>query len=154
MPDPIEEQTNILIVDDQPEYRLLLKDLLADHGFAVFTAQDGQDALQVMGRIEMDVIISDIYMPFMDGFRFLQTVRSMPRYEKLPFIFVSAYDNEYTLNTVIDPRYQTFLPKTSLIDEFLDWINYFSLPEDKRPKSPPNTETNFGLLEPKYLFLP
>ncbi len=143
---------NILVVDDQPEYRLVLKSLLMEYGWTVFSAEDGEDALQAMARIPMDLIISDIYMPVMDGFKFHQTVRSIPGCEKLPFLFVSAYDDEFTVNAVKDPRYEAFLKKTAPIDSFIAWINYFALPEDKRPKYQPDIEASFGLPKLQHAF--
>lgn len=134
---------NILIVDDQPEYRLLLRGVLLDQGWDVFTADDGEDALTAMERVPMDLIVSDIYMPVMDGFKFHQAVRGISRYENLPFIFVSAYDDEYTTRAVKDPRYETFLQKMSSIDEFVEWVRYFLLPEEKRQNRPPNGEERF-----------
>ena len=144
----------VLVVDDDSEYRLVIKTLLMDEGWDVFTAEDGEDALQAMKRVEVDLIISDIYMPIMDGYKFHQAVRAMPRYEKLPFMFVSGYDDTYTMNAVKDPRYETFLPKTSPIEMFVDWVKYFSLPEDLRPKLSPRAETKFGLPKPRYLYTP
>ncbi len=138
-------EMNILIVDDQPEYRLLLRGVLMDQGWEVFTADDGEDGLSVMARVQMDLIVSDIYMPVMDGFKFHQAVREIPRYEKLPFIFVSAYDDEYTTRAVKDPRYETFLQKMSSIDELVEWVRYFLLPEEKRQNQPPGGESR---LEP------
>ena len=127
---------NILLVDDQQEYRLVLKTLLMDQGWDVFTADDGEDGLNALVRTSVDLIISDIYMPVMDGFKFHQAVRNTPGYEKLPFIFVSAYDDEYTTLAVKDPRYETFLQKTSSIEEFVEWVRYFLLPEEKRQNQP------------------
>lgn len=143
---------NILVVDDQPEYRLVLKTILMDYGWTVFSAEDGEDALKTMARMPMDIIITDIYMPVMDGFRFHQTVRGIPGCEKLPFIFVSAHDDEHTLNAVKDPRYETFLRKTSSIDAFLGWIKHFALPEAKRPNRLPGTIENSVLPIPQYSF--
>ncbi|MBM2840675.1 MAG: Response regulatory protein, partial [Bacteroidetes bacterium] len=88
------------------------------------------------------------------GFKLHQAVRRMQGFEKLPFIFVSAFDDDYSMSAVRDPRYETFLAKTSPIEMFVDWINYFSLPEDKRPKLSPSAETSFGLPKPQYLFVP
>jgi len=144
----------LLLVDDEKEYRLLLKSLLMDEGWDVFTAEDGDVALQAMKRLDVDLVITDIYMPIMDGFKFHQAVRSMPRYEGLPFIFISAFDDAFTMSAVKNPKRETFLPKVSPIEAFVDWIKYFSLPEKDRPELSPSAETDFGLPKPRYLYVP
>jgi CheY-like chemotaxis protein len=140
----------ILVVDDQPEFRLVLKTLLGDYGWEIYTAGDGEDALKGMAKTKMDLIISDIYMPNLDGFKLHQTVRGIPGYERLPFIFMSAYDDAYTVSAVKDPQYETFLRKTTSIEILVEWINYFQLPAEKRTKPPTVAESNFGLPKPDY----
>jgi CheY-like chemotaxis protein len=141
---------NILVVDDLPLYRLLLKSLLTDMGLDVFTAEDGEDAIETMARVEIDLIISDIYMPIMDGVKLHQAVRSNPRYEEIPFIFVSAYNDDHALEFVKDPRRETFLQKTAAIEKFVEWISYFSIPESVRDKTIPVGEPSFGISRKEY----
>ena len=77
----------ILVVDDEPGYRLLVKDLLMQHGHDPLTAGNGQEALEKMESVKVDFIISDVYMPVMDGFKFYNSVRSSPRWENIPFLY-------------------------------------------------------------------
>ena len=78
----------ILVVDDEPEYRLVLKSVLMTEGFQVVLAENGLDALAKLKESAVDLVISDIYMPVMDGIKFHKTVRSMPEYAQLPFLLV------------------------------------------------------------------
>jgi len=73
----------------------------------------------------------------MDGIKFHRTVRATPELETLPFLFVSAYDDQHTLDAVKDPRYEGFLRKARPVEELIEWIQYLTTPEEKRPKSPP-----------------
>jgi CheY-like chemotaxis protein len=59
-------------------------------GYAVSTAANGQDALTVLDRIQPDLILSDISMPFMDGIKLLDAVRERPNGGAIPFIFITA----------------------------------------------------------------
>ena len=127
----------ILVVDDEPEYRMLMKSLLALEKWDVSLAADGEEALQQMTKANFNLIISDVYMPVMDGITLLRKVREKPEYEKLPFLFVSAYDDEYTVEVVKNPKIERFLKKGRPIDELKGCIRYLTESEDRRPKLPP-----------------
>jgi len=128
---------NILVVDDEPEYRLLMRSFLMQEGWDVFTAEDGEEGLEKMADARMDMIISDVYMPVMDGLKFHKTIREIPGYEHVPFLFVSAYDDQHTLQAVQNPKIEGFLKKGRSIGELKEWIQYLTAPEEKRPKFPP-----------------
>lgn len=75
----------VLLVDDEPSYRLTLREILQAEGYEVFVAENGEVALRKLGMIEPNIIIADVYMPVMDGRKLHRAVREMPRFEKLPF---------------------------------------------------------------------
>ncbi|MBI1806373.1 MAG: response regulator [Ignavibacteria bacterium] len=58
---------NILVVDDESQYRMLVGGFLQDKGNTVFLAEHGVAAMKIMEDTKMDFIISDVYMPVMDG---------------------------------------------------------------------------------------
>ncbi len=84
---------DVLVVDDHATNRKLLRVLLEAEGFAVTEAADGREALERLERRLVDVVVSDILMPGMDGFRFCREVRTNPRLRNLPFII---YTSTYT----------------------------------------------------------
>jgi len=84
---------NILIVDDNPTNRKVLRVTLEAEGLTVFEAEDGTEALRVLDREEIAAVISDVLMPRMDGYRLCYEVRRSERHKKIPFIF---YTNTYT----------------------------------------------------------
>lgn len=124
----------VLFVDDEPAYRLLVRELLMADGFDVLTAENGEEALRKLSVVQPDIIVSDVYMPIMDGAKLHRLVRENPLYEKLPFLFVSGYNDEYTMYSVRDPRYDGFLRKGRPSQELKEWIKYLTAPEDKRGK--------------------
>lgn len=67
----------ILVVDDHPINRMLLSDQLGSLGYRVKTAQDGIDALNVLSRSEIDIVLTDVNMPNMDGYRLTQRLREL-----------------------------------------------------------------------------
>lgn len=84
----------ILIVEDEIFLLEGLADLLvlfdSDYEMTILTARDGYEALQTMDHQLPDLIISDIMMPYMDGYEFLDRVRSNPSWVNIPFIFLTA----------------------------------------------------------------
>ncbi len=83
---------NILIVDDQPINLKLLRAELEAEGHIVFDASNGVEGLAALDREQIDVIISDILMPVMDGYRFCNEVRRSERHHDIPFIvYTSTY---------------------------------------------------------------
>jgi PAS domain S-box-containing protein len=77
----------ILIVDDFPPNRTLLKAVLVQEGFEVIEASDGIEALRLIESLPVDAIISDILMPNMDGYRLCTEVRRRERLDAVPFLF-------------------------------------------------------------------
>ncbi|MGZ8255489.1 MAG: response regulator, partial [Burkholderiaceae bacterium] len=80
----------VLIVDDSLTVRKITSRLLTREGFAVLTAKDGVDALQVLAEHMPDVILLDIEMPRMDGFEFTKTLRNEPKQAHIPIIMITS----------------------------------------------------------------
>jgi DNA-binding NtrC family response regulator len=81
----------LLIVDDEPDLRWVLRGLFTDEGFEVDEAADGQDALLAIGRCEPDVVLSDMRMPRLPGLELLRCVRKQS--PDLPVILLSAVED-------------------------------------------------------------
>lgn len=79
---------NVLVVDDDKNTRLLFKALLESEKYNVFTAENGANALDVMGRESIDLVVLDVMMPQMDGYEFTRTLRENDN--TLPILMVSA----------------------------------------------------------------
>ncbi len=80
----------MLLVDDDPAILEGVADLLEVYGYTVRTATDGRSALDAMQQYRPDLVISDIMMPEMDGYKFFEAVRSNPAWTSIPFIFLTA----------------------------------------------------------------
>ncbi len=81
------EDTRILIVDDQPEFRAMLTVILQRAGFRVFAAADGEEALRLASEIAPAIILLDVSMPGMDG---METARRIRQITSAPILFLSA----------------------------------------------------------------
>lgn len=80
----------LLIVEDNNVLREGLREMLTFEGFMVLTAANGLEALQEMKTAQPDLILSDISMPEMDGYAFLDAVRTRQEWVTIPFIFLTA----------------------------------------------------------------
>jgi PAS domain S-box-containing protein len=80
----------ILVVDDSPDMRKLLRDLLEELASELRMAEHGQEALTVLREFAPDVIITDLLMPVMDGLTFLEILRGTARFQHVPVIVVTA----------------------------------------------------------------
>jgi len=127
----------ILVIDDQQEYRLMLRDILMSHQWDVLMASNGEEGFHRLSSDEVDLVISDIYMPVMDGIRLHKKVRATPQWATLPFLFVSGFDDEHTRNAVQDPRVDGFFRKSAPIAELVEWVTYLTTPLAKRTRVPP-----------------
>ena len=79
---------HILVVDDDKNTRMFLSAVLENAGYTVFTACDGEDALGVMDREHVDLVVLDIMMPKMDGYELTRLLRESNN--NLPILMVSA----------------------------------------------------------------
>jgi CheY-like chemotaxis protein len=102
------EKRNILLVDDEPSIRLVLKAVLESVGYAVTTAEDGFVALRSIRNNVPDLLISDLRMPNMNGFELLAVVR-----EKFPKVPVIAISGEFVGDQVQGLLADQFLQKGS-----------------------------------------
>lgn len=82
----------ILVVDDDPNARSVLKDMLAAEGYNVLEAMDGIEALAVLGRETVHLVITDRTMPGMDGLVLLKKLQE--KKVTLPILMISAYGEE------------------------------------------------------------
>ena len=81
---------NILAVDDSRTMRDMIKHALLPEGFTVHTADDGVHGIEVLDGIAPDAIITDINMPRMDGFGFIDAVRAQNRHRATPILVLTT----------------------------------------------------------------
>ena len=80
----------VLAVDDSVTMRDMLRLTLSDAGFDVHLAEDGQHGLEVLASVSPDVIITDINMPRLDGFGFVDAVRTMSSLRGVPILVLTT----------------------------------------------------------------
>lgn len=80
----------ILIVDDSVSMRQMVGFTLRQGGYEVIEAEDGQDALAKLTSANIDLIITDLNMPVMDGIKLIQTVRKQPAMKRKPILMLTT----------------------------------------------------------------
>lgn len=90
MKDNNKDSKKLLLIDDDPNLILLVKDYLEFRGYEVVTAENGRDAMDVLTRQQPDMIICDVMMPEMDGYSFVESIRQDNRTDWIPVMFLSA----------------------------------------------------------------
>jgi CheY-like chemotaxis protein len=91
----ISQQNNristILVVENEVSNRILIERVLSTRGYRCLSASNGREALDVLDREQVDLILTDLSMPVLDGYRTTQLIRARPGLENVPIVAVTAY---------------------------------------------------------------
>ena len=110
----------ILIVDDSKTVRNLVAFIMKKEGFKVVTAEDGLDGLEKLySSGEIDLIISDINMPRMDGFTFIKSVREQDAYRDIPIVVLSTEGQEKDIQAGISIGANMYMVKPAQPEKML-----------------------------------
>ena len=80
----------ILIAEDEYSIATLLRDILEDEGYTVILAQNGKEALDLLGTTRPALVLTDVMMPILDGFALCRAIQANPAYQAIPVIVMSA----------------------------------------------------------------
>jgi two-component system cell cycle response regulator DivK len=103
--------TRILIAEDNPINRELLRELLETRGFTVREACDGQEALRIIEQDLPDLVLLDIGMPLLDGYGVVRKIRENPRTVTLPVVAVTAYAMQGDREKILSSKFDGYLSK-------------------------------------------
>ena len=81
---------NILIVDDSESIREVVNFTLENEGHTVFVGIDGKDAFKFLDGRRIDLVITDLHMPEMNGIELIKAIRSMEDYKRIPILFLTT----------------------------------------------------------------
>ncbi len=99
----------LLVVEDDPAMLIAFKDVLEGGGYEVLTASNGEAALDLLDLEQPALILSDISMPIMDGYKLLEALRQHPGKSTIPFIFLTAKGT----------REDTFYGRSQGVDDYI-----------------------------------
>lgn len=111
---------HIVCVDDSQTNLQLLQSVLSKNGYKVTCFEDGQEALEYVGSsVGIDLILLDIMMPVVDGYTVCQSLKSSPRFSKIPIIFLTAFDDMEALTKSFEVGGADYLIKPFRTKELL-----------------------------------
>lgn len=111
---------HILIVDDSKTVRNLVAFIMKKEGFRVTTAEDGLDGLEKLyGAGDVDLVVSDVNMPRMDGLSFIKTLREQPAYRDMPIIVLSTEGENKDIDTGLSVGANVYMIKPAQPDKLV-----------------------------------
>jgi signal transduction histidine kinase/AmiR/NasT family two-component response regulator len=132
---------NILIVDDHPINLKLLHATLRAEGHTVMQAADGVEALLTLERCGADVVISDILMPRMDGYRLCSEVRNRKEFENIPFVhYTGTYTSPADEKLSLDLGADIFLRKPAPAKEIIEMLRGIVRKPHQPHAAPPKSD--------------
>lgn len=114
--------TRILLAEDDDILREMITSILQLEKYEVICASDGQEALNLFQATAPDMVVSDIGMPFMDGYALLDAVRKLPEGAMVPFLFLSAYSEHKNFRQARELGADDYLVKPFEMRELLDAV--------------------------------
>ncbi|MBD6617464.1 response regulator [Komarekiella sp. 'clone 1'] len=119
------QSRHIMVVDDRWENRAVLVNLLEPLGFTFTEAENGQDALDKMRRVQPDLVITDLAMPVMNGFEMLKQVRSAEDLQHLKILVSSASVAQIDQQMALDAGGNDFLAKPVEVSELFHLLERY-----------------------------
>ena len=123
----------VLVVDDEPVLRVLMREILQDEGYAVIDAADGRGMLELLQGVHPDLVLMDVMMPGIDGREAYQALRSRMDLPDLPVVMMSAAVQPGKL----DPSIAAFLRKPFDLTELVELVAQLIGPSHEDGKASP-----------------
>jgi CheY-like chemotaxis protein len=109
----------ILAVEDEPEYLEMLQEVMQSIGHTIVIALNGVEALDMLEKQKIDVVVSDVKMPTMNGIEFHRRLRALPEHRNTPFIFLTGIDDTTEVKASCTRDCDLVLQKPFPIDELI-----------------------------------
>jgi len=107
------KKKSILVVEDSITARMLLKNIVESGGYQAITAVDGLQAYEILKKEKVDLVVSDVDMPVMDGFELTSKIRNDKNLSKTPLILVTALESRSDRERGMDVGAEAYIVKSS-----------------------------------------
>ena len=116
-------QATILVIENDANNRILIEHLLCIGGYNVVSAMNGQEALELLDRgIQVDMVLTDLSMPVLDGYQAAQLIRERAGYAELPIVAVTGYAMSEEKASAIAAGCNDYLTKPFRQSELLEVV--------------------------------
>jgi two-component system NtrC family response regulator len=138
---------SLLIVDDEKNYPPILGAVLEEEGFEIFTANSGQEALEILGGSDVDLVLADMKMPAMDGIELLEKIKT--RDPDLPVIMMTAHGTVDKAVEAMQKGAYSYILKPFDNDRLVIYVNkaismYRVVKENRRLRNAVTSRYSFG----------
>jgi CheY-like chemotaxis protein len=127
--------TTIMIVDDYAPTHRLMSFVLEQHGYTVITAIDGEQALSRLHTHTVDLVVTDLTMPRMDGIELVRAIRTDERYTHLPIIMITGSVKEQDEVKAAGVGVNAFLTKPVDSDDLVNEVDRLLHQESSRHRA-------------------
>jgi|UniRef100_A0A7V3RIE6 DNA-binding response OmpR family regulator len=114
---------NILVIDDEEDILEFVERVLRDEGYNVFKAKDAKQGLAILQSEKIDLILLDIMLPEIDGWQFMQMLKSEERLKKIPVAMLTARVDAYDKIIGLKEGAVDYICKPFTADQLLKRIN-------------------------------
>jgi CheY-like chemotaxis protein len=118
----MQSKSLILVVEDEPGILKNLSTILYINGFATITANNGQEAIDILETTTPQLIISDVMMPLVDGFELLKHIKSTPNLINIPFCFLTARADVLDIDNGLQIGANHYITKPFLAKDVIEMV--------------------------------
>lgn len=118
----------ILVIEDEPMLQMDMVDMLNFEDYEVFAASDGAKGLALAEESHPDLILCDIMMPVMNGYEFLEQIKTLPHLQAIPVVMLSAKADLASIQKALDMGAVAYIKKPFDISELLETVADFIKP--------------------------
>ncbi len=143
----VTEMETVLIVDDEKNYPLILAAVLEEEGFETMTANSGQEAIEILSNSDVDLVLTDMKMPSMDGIELLENVKAKD--PELPVIMMTAYGTVEKAVEAMQKGAYNYIMKPFENDSLVIYVKkavavYQMVKENRQLRSAVKSQYSFG----------
>jgi len=113
---------NLLIIEDEPQQRETLDTLFKAEGYSVRSTDSAEKAMELLRAVTPDIVVTDVKLLGMDGISFLEEVRREKSKSSIPFIFMTAYNDQAAINRVKSYGSVEYLTKPFNLEELISLV--------------------------------
>ena len=125
----MEQRSTILFVEDEQRQREALAEMFEETGYCVLPAETAEEALKNFQETIPDMIITDVKLPGMDGFTFYEEIRKHPAGSRIPFIFITGYNDMKAIDEAIKRGAAAYVTKPYDLEKLISLVKQHLSPQ-------------------------